>query len=254
MATIKMSALVEDVRGPMGQIVFSNWKGRHYARYKAEYIGNPMTPEQSAVRSFLGASVQEWWKLTDIQRALWEEYAQGKGRARADEKEVGSKCLIRPRGILMSGFNAYIGVNQVLVSIGQPRVSVPSTQPAPSGITFNPVGASFCEPAIPGPFLISVKIKPLVPVYADTYARIWIKGVWAGSHGYIAKLSDKWALGEDDEKFIDIDTIRMGSVGGMEEIPLAHCMYIRLQADLCDALGESGPPSNCAVTHCLTAP
>ena len=257
MARIKMGALISEIDGPIGQMVFSKWKGLPYVRYKALTVTNPNTPEQAIMRAWLGASVQEWWNLSDIQRALWEEYAQGKGKAAVDATQVGSKCIIKPRGVLQSGFNAYIGANQMVASLGETRVDVPSTIPAPPGLKLDmDMGqTSWCRPKSPGPgFEIHVGITPLVPVYANTFARLWIKGVWAGSHGYIAGKSTVWIEGASGIQYIDVDTIRMGSVGSIAEVPLEHCMRIKLQVDLADDLGENGPPSECAVTHCLTPP
>ncbi len=257
MARIKLGALIQEITGPIGQMVFSKWKGLQYIRYKAPTVTNPNTPEQAFMRANLGASVQEWWNLSDIQRALWEEYAQGKGKAAVDAQQVGSKCIIKPRGVLQSGFNAYVGANQMIASVGGVRVAVPSTLPAPPGLKMEmDMGQlDWCRPKSPPPgFELHVGVQPLVPVYTNTEARLWIKGVWAGSHGYIAGKSVVWAEGESDLKFIDVDTIRMGSVSSLEEIPLEHCMRIKIQVDFADDLGESGPPSECAVTHCLTPP
>lgn len=256
MAKVKMGALVEEISGSIGQLVFSKWKGLHYARYKAATVMNPMSEYQAGVRNCLATSTQLWWSLTDIQRALWEEYAQGQGRARADEKAVGSKNLIKPRGILQSGFNAFIGANVVTYSIDQSRVLIPSTKAKPPGILVEKKTGevSICHFTLgpPGRFDISVDITPLSACYADTYARVWIKGVWAGAHAYIAGLSDVWASGEMDKKTVTIPTIRMGSNGNMAEVPFEHCMYIKVQVDLADVLAETGPPSVSPITHCCT--
>lgn len=256
MAKLKMGALFAEVSGSIGQLVFSKWKGLPYARYKAATIMNPMSAHQAQVRNCLATSTQLWWTLTDIQRAKWEEYAQGQGKAGADQKAVGTKCLIKPRGVLQSGYNAFIGANLITDSIDQPRVVIPSTLAKPPGILVEKhLGLEdYCAPQVgpPETFSIQVDITPLSVCYQDTYARVWMSGVWAGSHAYIGGVSAKWAVGEDDKKTVTITTIRMGSNGNMEEVPLEHCMYIKLQVDLADVMAETGPPSVCPVTHCLS--
>jgi len=69
------SALITQASGSIGGMTASRNKGGAYFRARA-LPTNPNTPEQQAVRGFLGALANEWANiLTPAQRVLWDFYA-----------------------------------------------------------------------------------------------------------------------------------------------------------------------------------
>lgn len=119
MATWVPSALVSDIRGLIGNQVFSFQKGKHYIR---EHNPNPNQPN-SAAQQAINANVSDlsswWYHLTDTQQGMWNKFASLQNRA-------------------LSGFNAFLGVNLSLYSSGIPnptrRDHPPLTPATPTSI------------------------------------------------------------------------------------------------------------------------
>lgn len=211
MARVVLSGLLQDIRGGLGASTFSAWKGINYMRNKAITVSNPQTVKQMAMRQFFALSVSNYRGLTDVQKALWEEYAQQlKGTNSADEV-VGDSGIIPKVGMTQSGMNAYIGVNQQLKGSAQVRVSVPPVPPDVGATSFilllgtaATVHVEFV--ATPNPEAKTRKLE------------VWMKGWWKGAHSYIAAVADvPEPPGIPDP--ILISTIRKGSADTIEEVP-----------------------------------
>lgn len=76
MALIKTGALVAEIRGKEGGMVFSRNKGGAYVKVKVTPT-NPQTIYQQNQRGQLGAISQAWRALTQAQRDAWGVFAAG---------------------------------------------------------------------------------------------------------------------------------------------------------------------------------
>lgn len=235
---IHLSGLIQDMHGSLGNLVASSWKGLHYWREKASLVTNPRTEAQALMRNGLGVALAAYAGLPDVQKALWEEYAQGQGRANEDESQEGSRGIIPPRSKTQSGINAYVGVNQCLKSAALTMVAVP---PFPVSI----IGAESISYSISGAppnesYDVAIVVDGVVP--AGTWCRLWVQGKWAGSHGYIT------GYGEGDGSdtvTISFTTMRVGSNGHIDEVPFINLpgRRIAMQADFVDDTGARSPGS-----------
>jgi hypothetical protein len=147
MAKIKLASPVSDVRGAIGQDVYSNWRGISYIRRKALSISNPNSLFQERVRAAFTDLSKLWLStLTDAQRAGWEEFAQQLGSASKHESETSRKDIVPALGTTLSGKNAYIALNVQLA-----RSDIARVDDAPLGINApgQPQGVSVAY--TPGP-------------------------------------------------------------------------------------------------------
>jgi len=207
------SGLVQDMRGSIGGSTFGAWKGVLYMRNKAVTVSNPQTAKQQAVRVALAGSVSAWRLLTAVQKAQWEEYAQQLRGNGASDEVVGDMGIIPQPGRTKSGFNAYIGVNQHLRSIGLSRVSVPPAIPQPELVGTSVV--AYTGSKIHIEFSSSAK-KAGTTIYFE----MWLKGHWKASHSYIVvfpEIPEPPAI----PPAIDVTTIRKGSGDDIQEVPFS---------------------------------
>jgi len=179
MARVVLSALITDIRGKLGGSVFGNWKGIPYLRQLASHVTNPESARQQLVRNFLVSNARKWKDLTPEQRAQWEEYADSLHIPNNDDENVGPEGIIPPVGRIQSGFNAYIGTNLHLETGGRPHTDIaPLDQPAATKPKTDLVyGATHTGAKID----FDIWIEENYPGY-QTFAQIWIKGWWKGSH------------------------------------------------------------------------
>lgn len=215
MPRVVLSGLLQDIRGSMGGSTFSAWKGLNYLRNKAVTVGNPQTPAQMGIRAQFGESAVMWTGLTDAQRALWEEYAQSLKVAPGKNPVVGDFGLIPNPSGAQSGFNAYIGANQILEGAGQPRVTVPPIYGSPYATVLT---VAWVSPNITVDFIATPKVDAGAPA---KFLEIWLKGWWKGSHAYITTTV---ALPEPPvvPPTINISTIRVGSGDMIHEEPIVN--------------------------------
>lgn len=130
MAKITLVAPVSDIRGSIGNMVYSNWRGQAYTRNKASSVANPNSARQETVRGVVTNLSRTWLSaLTVAERAGWEEYAQQRGSAKGDDKQVSRGSIIKPLGKLMSGKNCFIGCNTNLELCGITKITA-----APLGV------------------------------------------------------------------------------------------------------------------------
>ncbi len=99
--------------GCLGNIVVSRNRAGQYLRARVSPL-NPQTPAQQNRRSALASIASAWRGLTSTGRAAWDAYAQSKG-------------------MIGTGFNAYVSVNGVLAVTGAAAMAAPP-QPAAFGI------------------------------------------------------------------------------------------------------------------------
>jgi len=115
MATIKLSALVSDVRGKVGGSVFSRNGGGSYVKTFKKPI-NPASAKQSAIRGYFATMMTEYRALTAQQINAWASAAY------QFPNRVGDLVKV-------SGASLYIKCNMLLVASGLPRISTPPIVP-----------------------------------------------------------------------------------------------------------------------------
>lgn len=116
MAKILLGGLAQDVRGSLNGSTFSRNKGGAYVRTKVSGV-QPRTPAQQAVRENLSQGSKNYsGVLTDAQRAAWAGFATANTRTNVFGNTVH-----------LSALQWYVGLNQVLVQIGSPRIVTPPT-------------------------------------------------------------------------------------------------------------------------------
>lgn len=102
MATWVPSALVSDIRGLLGNQVFSFQKGVHYIKAHNANPNQPNTAAQQSIQGHVSDLSASWYHLTDTQQQMWNKFASLKKAS-------------------MSGYNAFLGVNLSLYCSGIPN-------------------------------------------------------------------------------------------------------------------------------------
>ena len=187
MARVTPSALIDDIKGSVGGVTFSSWKGMTYVKAKAKSVRNPATAAQVQIRNGLTYFARRYFDdLSDDQRGRWDQYAQEVASAeRSDQVQGGFGARIVPqRQFQRSGYNWYIAINvRLLKELGDghfaapiddaPIGQTPPSQPIITSIVYNEVTGLFVVNAV-GPRTLghatNVKVALWVlPNYA--YAR-----------------------------------------------------------------------------------
>ncbi|HID30453.1 MAG TPA: hypothetical protein EYP19_10685 [Desulfobacterales bacterium] len=73
------TAAVADIRGKIGNWIFSYQKGVHYIRAWAA-PAQPNTPAQANVKQVFSMLTGEWYSLPEVYKEMWEKYASLTGR------------------------------------------------------------------------------------------------------------------------------------------------------------------------------
>lgn len=107
MAIIKTSALVSEIRGKVGGVVFARNRGGAYVRQFVSPVQAETEPRTEA-RGRLGQISAAWETLTDTQRQGWTDYGQAVG-------SVNSLGDTHP----ISGIAAFVRSNSLLMLAGQ---------------------------------------------------------------------------------------------------------------------------------------
>lgn len=121
MAKIRLGALAGAVSGSIGTWVFAHNRGGAYIRNRA----TPDTftsPEALAAKSRLATQSQLWQSLDAAGRLSWQIYANQNPIV----DSLGEKRLL-------TGHQAFVGINTRLSAAGQTIISVPPSLPAPMG-------------------------------------------------------------------------------------------------------------------------
>lgn len=208
MGKCELSGLVNEVRGRVGDVVFSPWKGiiRVYKYNKEVDRGN--NPEQEMMRSSLSRLCRSWRDKDFKEQALWSDYAR-----QHSNRRIGGG--IRGRGgNLKMGVNAYISVNQVLVRSGFSPIEIPYLG------TSNPVFPS-TDLVNYGTYRGEIRFNIWLgtPYFADCRAQIWVKNVGEDveyiralvpiSSSKIEVLINKIRV-KEDKKTVEKDIDRLG--------------------------------------------
>lgn len=222
------SALVQDARGSLGGSVASTWRGIPYLRMKAQIITNTPSVRRAAVRGYFNNSAVGWRFLTPEQKAGWGEFAQSLRMPNNKDEDVGTGGIIPSLGRIMSGINAYIGINQTILASGGARITAaPLEQMKPPAIATNLVQYGVYSGA---KIDFTVWLSETYAEQKPCQAQIWIKATWKYAHSYIAivpapGIEAPPGLATD----VSISTIRVVEAGEVKEIPLPVPCEVWLQ-------------------------
>ncbi len=243
MAKITMSSLVHSVSGKLGTLIYSNWKGKRYVRTVPIAIHNPQTDSQNMVRNAFNHLLSLWGGLSLELKAIWQDYAQGLGSANDSDSRIGSRGLISETGKLMTGINAFIGVNLRLLNCGMAITYSPPTETV--------IGLSSFE--LVDNFVHSFTLQTTFPAGAcaeGDVIRVYLKGVFPGGHSYMATNYSVTAgditPGEPTTINFSYQTIRVGHCNDYAEAPLVFFVgkMIQAQADLVKLSGAKSTNSS----------
>jgi len=249
MAKIVPSALLTSIAGKLGSVVAANWKGVPYVRSVATTISNPQTASQARQRAALSELSKVWTKdLSPAQKAGWETFATELGAQQAArDASIGGQGIIKPRGTVMSGYNAFISTNLMRESVGYAIADNVVTE-APLGIAapgpvmnfaaaYDPasgcIQASYDDPIEPGPSRSYVDCLDQTKV-EQSLVRIWLQR--HGSYSSINQIKEIDGAGAGEEVCI-CTSLQYGV-----ELPLVDGLYT-VQADVVSPYGLSSPPS-----------
>jgi hypothetical protein len=115
MASIKLGALVSDIRGSIGGTVYSRNNGGAYAKARIKGT-NPNSTMQQMCRSIMAAMFTAWSAVTATVRTNWGTYAQ-------------NVSMINRLGdtINLSGYNMYARTRAVMIRLGKTMVAAAPT-------------------------------------------------------------------------------------------------------------------------------
>ncbi len=117
-------------RGKVGGIIFNVWRGLATVKIHKS-PAQPRTARQLAVRSYITTLSRAWAGLTDAQRSAWTDWA--------DLHPVSDWT---GTNIRMTGENAYIKLNSILLDLGKDAVDTPPSVAGPTSVDgFNCTGS-----------------------------------------------------------------------------------------------------------------
>lgn len=155
MALVKYSAIVSEVRGKEGGIVFSRNTYGAYIKAKVSPT-NPQTIYQQTQRGTFTNIAQNWRVLTDPQKAAWVALGQQVTRV----NQFGDQTSY-------TGFSIYMRINRNRVLTGQALLTVAPAPPTIPVLTFTTFTA------VAGVASIAVGFTP-TPVGAAVYLAVYV--------------------------------------------------------------------------------
>lgn len=185
MARIRLSGLIDDIRGTVSNVVFGAWKaGCQTVRQKSNIRNNPRSLEQQKIRTFTQFLSGQWFStLSGAQRTLWNEYAatEAAGRHGGAQYSGGTGNIIPGNTGIMSGFNAFLMINlrQVMCDLIT---------------TYDPAAITLVPPVLdPSPMVQSLAVAYAVGTFTVTWSaapgavlgdilRIWVRSYDTGAH------------------------------------------------------------------------
>lgn len=118
----KCMPMMGDMSGSMGGCTWSRNKGGLYVRLRSVPT-NPNTVKQTAARSILGTLSSAWGSLTAAQRTQWNDWAS-----------VNPVVDSLGQSIVLSGQQAFVGLNARLLGAGAVLVATPPAVTGPADL------------------------------------------------------------------------------------------------------------------------
>ncbi len=225
MARITPSALVDDIKGSVGGVTFSSWKGLSYVKAKAKSVRNPATADQVQIRTAMTFFSRRYYDdLSDAQRAAWDQYAQEvAGAERSDQVQGGFGSRVVPkRQFQRSGYNWFIAINVRLVrELGAPAFAAPIDN-APLGQTppTQPVWDSVTYDDTVGKFAIAYH-SPVDFGHAEHV----LVGVWVLPNFAYAREQVSYESGAENEAVGPLDLATLKIQRATLTVPLPDGLY-----------------------------
>jgi hypothetical protein len=227
MARITLGSVVNSIKGSIGEMVYSTWKGISYIRAKAVTISNPQSADQMDVRSRV-AEVAKYWNdsLSANERAAWEAYA-----LTIVTPTSGPGDIIKPATGPFSGYTAFLRNNILMFTTGQQALG--TFQPlAPIGVT-PPDAPTDCASAWAANTLQVSWTPGTIP---GVKVATWARGVDIKVHAQIIAATATAA---------GISLTPNVNVAGGKSLPLTQVRGIfDVQVMAVDNLGQPSPASN----------
>ena len=231
LARFKLGFGMADIRGKIGNYVYSIQKtGVSTIRQVAQAVSNPMSPDQAAIRCNLARYAKAWNDdLSDAQRAGWATWALTKPGM--GNKDGGILVVIKGNNGIMSGFNAYVMVNQWLRSC-----ALAGVDDAPIGAT-PPTPPRTVEATWTTPNIVVTLLAPQVKK-TGAFSRLWIAKHQPDIHRQLVVAAVATQL------TINVATLK-GAQGADVAVIDSPGNYI-IQMDTVDPDGTKSGPSNVA--------
>lgn len=232
MAKIKFTGLISEIRGQLNDVIIQGWKSGIFSVKKMmSSVNNPNSAAQDAARSSMSTYSKKWTDtLTPAERAAWEAYAltePGKFT-----KVPGVRQLIPTNGGTMSGLNAYVMANSLLINAG-----LASTTVAPIAATPPDKPTTVAATSAAG----NIHVTWVDPVIAEPGARVrvWITSASGKFH---KQMFDFVALGVMN---MDIGNVK-AALGHTLGVPLLVGELVYIQMDTINPTGGKSAGSNTA--------
>ncbi len=138
MATKHGNLLSGKVPGIGEQLIATSWKGMQVFRRQTGKIDQIKSEARGEIVTNFSLLAPRYMRvLTDPQRNAWDQYAKMMNSQSSEESDrigAGSHNIIRPRGRIVSGMNAYMMANMLAFTRGLaiPRDDAPIAAPAPN--------------------------------------------------------------------------------------------------------------------------
>jgi len=230
MAKIKLGLHVFDMRGKVGNMVYSIWKsGMNVIKLAAQTVANPCSEKQIAVRNALSALAKVWKTLTSSQQTLWENLAQT--RANRTNPEGGIRVIIRTPEGKFTGFNAFVEANSLARTVGASADIVDAQLATPAPNSPPTLAASYDGTKI------TVTWGDIPGVMPSQFVRVWLFSEQKLVHKQMVDFAPGAA------KTMNITTVN-GAKGGAIDIAVLQGTAMLIQADTIDqATGWASNPS-----------
>jgi len=231
MARARLSALLHDLRGTVGNMVFDNYSGVHIVRSLPSYTNNPQSQHQSEVRAALSVYTTAWRGMTLTQQQDWALVAARFPTGNESDAKLNRGGIVTvPRGPF-NAWNAFLACNMNrylsgYCTVNDVLVTAPITRPLPDPLkTVSVTGI---------PMRITFSWEYITPGVANERLEVWIRSNDANIHPQLIYSEAKNANGS-----VDIELVR--SRGGLWVIPPAG-LY-KLQAMIVNEFGLTSAPS-----------
>ena len=209
MASIKLGAIVSDIRGSIGGTVFSRNRYGAYAKERTAPV-QPRTSKQTAVRNLFASLTSAWRDLTTGQKVAWNTT----GSLIPTVDRLGTTRFL-------SGAQTFVRVNMVRDSVGLAVSNLPPT----SAVVFNITAASTLAHATTN----SVVITPTSTGTASDYYQVFCSAPLSPGTTFVGKSQYRLLLVDaGDSATLDVSTAYTAQFGTMGALQIGQRIFVKL--------------------------
>ena len=221
MAKYTSSGLIHSIKGPLGDAVFSHWKGKPTISKRVRKLKRSSTSSQKRMMEIFTQLCSEWKKMSFRELVLWNEFTK-KYTHLGNRKRNG--LIPRIGNSTMTGVNAYISINTLLMRCGFPPIKKPLLGNIP-------------KPPLPSTDLLDfgiyqhkIKFNVWLPYdyITQSVAQVWIRKLGADSHPYLTTIV---SISSSPTQLV-IDKVRVKENHSIVEKPLKDIEYCKLLLQL----------------------